>query len=176
MRYDYDMLGNRIHQASMEAGERWMLNDVAGKPHPRWDSRGHQFRTAYDALRRPVETLSARRRRIRSVSSGARCMAKAVRILRPATCAARSFSSSIRPESSPPKRTTSKATCFEPAPAGAGVQDDAGLVGAAVPLEPEVYTSRTRYDALNRPTAPIAPDGSVYRPTFNEANLLEKST
>ena len=28
MRYDYDMLGNRIHQASMEAGERWMLNDV----------------------------------------------------------------------------------------------------------------------------------------------------
>ena len=35
MRYDYDMLGNRIHQASMEAGERWMLNDVAGKPHLR---------------------------------------------------------------------------------------------------------------------------------------------
>ena len=30
MRYDYDMLGTRIHQASMEAGERWMLNDVAG--------------------------------------------------------------------------------------------------------------------------------------------------
>ncbi|MCP3877192.1 MAG: toxin, partial [Sulfitobacter sp.] len=31
VRYDYDMLGNRIHQASMEAGARWMLNDVAGK-------------------------------------------------------------------------------------------------------------------------------------------------
>jgi hypothetical protein len=25
MRYDYDLLGSRIHQASMEAGERWML-------------------------------------------------------------------------------------------------------------------------------------------------------
>src|SRR6185369_16813709 len=24
MRYDYDMLGTRIHQSSMEAGERWM--------------------------------------------------------------------------------------------------------------------------------------------------------
>ena len=35
MRYDYDMLGNRIHQASMEAGERWMLNDVDGQAHPR---------------------------------------------------------------------------------------------------------------------------------------------
>ena len=40
MRYDYDMLGNRIHQASMEAGERWMLNDVTGKPIRAWDSRG----------------------------------------------------------------------------------------------------------------------------------------
>ena len=39
MRYDYDMLGARIHQASMEAGERWMLNDAAGKPIRAWNSR-----------------------------------------------------------------------------------------------------------------------------------------
>jgi hypothetical protein len=45
MRYDYDMLGNRIHQASMEAGERWMLNDVLGKPIRAWDSRKRTFRT-----------------------------------------------------------------------------------------------------------------------------------
>ena len=55
MRYDYDMLGNRIHQLSMEAGARWMLNDVVGKPIRAWDSRGHNFTTTYDALRRPVE-------------------------------------------------------------------------------------------------------------------------
>ena len=60
MRYDYDMLGNRIHQVSMEAGARWMLNDVAGKPIRAWDSRGHDFRTAYDALRRPVEQTRSR--------------------------------------------------------------------------------------------------------------------
>ncbi|MCP4516715.1 MAG: toxin, partial [Delftia sp.] len=30
MRYAYDMLGNRIHQASMEGGARWMLGDVTG--------------------------------------------------------------------------------------------------------------------------------------------------
>src|SRR5439155_5707018 len=57
MRYDYDMLGNRIHQASMEAGERWMLNDVAGKPLYAWDSRDHRFRTAYDPLRRPTDSF-----------------------------------------------------------------------------------------------------------------------
>ena len=55
MRYAYDMLGNRVHQLSMEAGARWMLNDVAGKPIRAWDSRGHNFTTTYDALRRPVE-------------------------------------------------------------------------------------------------------------------------
>ena len=60
MRYDYDMLGNRIHQLSMEAGARWMLNDVAGKPIRAWDSRGHNFATAYDALRRPAEQHRAR--------------------------------------------------------------------------------------------------------------------
>lgn len=54
MRYAYDMLGNRVHQFSMEAGARWMLNDVAGKPIRAWDSRGHNFVTTYDALRRPV--------------------------------------------------------------------------------------------------------------------------
>ena len=57
MRYDYDMLGTRIHQASMEAGERWMLNDVAGKPIRAWDSRGHPFRTEYDELRRPLRSF-----------------------------------------------------------------------------------------------------------------------
>lgn len=55
MRYAYDMLGNRIHQSSMEAGARWMLNDVTGKPIRAWDSRGHNFTTTYDALRRPIE-------------------------------------------------------------------------------------------------------------------------
>ena len=36
------------------------------------------------------------------------------------------------------------------------------------------YTSRSEYDALNRPVAVTAPDGSIYRPTFNEANLLDR--
>ena len=57
MRYDYDMLGTRIHQASMEAGERWMLNDVTGKPIRAWNSRKYVFRTEYDALRRPLKSF-----------------------------------------------------------------------------------------------------------------------
>ena len=64
MRYDYDMLGNRVHQASMEAGERWMLNDVAGKPLYAWDSRDHRFRTVYDRCGgRRIPSLTRRPRR-----------------------------------------------------------------------------------------------------------------
>src|SRR5262249_45014420 len=57
MRYDYDMLGIRIHQASMDADQRWALNDVTGKPIRAWDSRGHAFRTEYDPLRRPLRSF-----------------------------------------------------------------------------------------------------------------------
>jgi len=55
LRYDYDMLGDRIHRAGMEAGSRWSLSDVALKPIYTWDSRGHRFRTTYDVLARPIE-------------------------------------------------------------------------------------------------------------------------
>jgi RHS repeat-associated protein len=44
----------------------------------------------------------------------------------------------------------------------------------AAPLEPEIFVSATSYDALDRVTSVTAPDKSVYRPAFNEANLLEK--
>ena len=57
MRYAYDMLANCIHQTSMEAGEHWMLNDVAGKSIRAWDSRGHTFRSEYDPLRRQVRSF-----------------------------------------------------------------------------------------------------------------------
>ena len=58
MRYDYNMTGpdeneegagNLIHQASMEAGERWMLDDVTGKTIRAWDSRG--FRVVWHMIR-----------------------------------------------------------------------------------------------------------------------------
>src|ERR1019366_1674672 len=57
MRYDYGMLRTKLHQASMEAGEKWMLNGVDGKSARVWNSRGFAFRTEYDRLRRPVKSF-----------------------------------------------------------------------------------------------------------------------
>ena len=46
--------GNLLFQHSMDAGDRWMFNDAAGKPLFAWDSRGFRSRMTYDRLHRPV--------------------------------------------------------------------------------------------------------------------------
>jgi RHS repeat-associated protein len=63
----YDIAGNLLFQHSMDAGERWMLNDAAGKPMLAWDSNQFQdetgkvalqkriFFSEYDALHRPAK-------------------------------------------------------------------------------------------------------------------------
>lgn len=63
----YDIAGNLLFQHSMDAGDRWMLPDAAGKPAFAWDFNQRQddsgtvidearlSLTRYDALHRPVE-------------------------------------------------------------------------------------------------------------------------
>jgi RHS repeat-associated protein len=62
----YDIAGNLLFQHSMDAGDRWMLNDSAGKPMLVWDfnrrldtsgafvDERRRYSTTYDALHRPV--------------------------------------------------------------------------------------------------------------------------
>jgi RHS repeat-associated protein len=188
MRYDYDMLGARIHQASMDAGERWMLNDVAGKPIRAWNSRKYAFEYDYDAVRRPLNSY---------VQGGD-----------PAEPNAKLY---------PQKITFERAIYGDSADTGLSeVQqqqvnlrakvfkrfDGAGVVttdlydfkgnslrsnrqfasdyrnapdwSKSPLLDKETFASATVYDALNRAIAVTTPDKSVYRATFNEANLLEK--
>ena len=54
MTYDYDMLGAKLHQDSVDAGQRWSLNDATGKPYLGWDSRDHNLEHDYDVARRPI--------------------------------------------------------------------------------------------------------------------------
>ena len=82
MAYDYDLLGTVVHHsASMDAGERWMLGDVAGNPIRSWDSRGHIFRTKYDELPAPARAALRARHRCGPISTRtsltARCCSNA---------------------------------------------------------------------------------------------------
>ncbi|HON35760.1 MAG TPA: SpvB/TcaC N-terminal domain-containing protein [Methanothrix sp.] len=197
MRYAYDMLGNRIHQISMEAGARWMLSDVAGKLIRAWDSRGHNFATKYDALRRPMEQT------VRGTFSDP---------------------DPLMPNSDP--RTLNRDTLVDKIEYGEGVAnaeafnlrtriyrrfDSAGIATNArldangniteaydfkgnllcstrqlvsdyrtIPdwpdsqLDAETFEGSTRYDALNRPIQIIAPYSSLTRPGHpNKFNVIQ---
>jgi len=56
MQYSYDMAGNKLFQQSMDAGRRWTLKNVLGKPLYHWDDKAQQFGYVYDALNRPLNT------------------------------------------------------------------------------------------------------------------------
>ena len=198
MRYAYNMLGSRIYQISMEAGARWMLSDVAGKSIRSWDSRGHNFTTMYDALRRPVGQI------VRGTTSESdprtfNCDLQVDKI---------EYGENITKAESLNLRTRIYRH-FDSAGVASNALFDAGgnpieaydfkgnlLRGTrqlvsdykAIPdwllnpqLDDEIFESGTRYDALNRPTQAIAPHSSLGRgnfnivqPVFNEANLLER--
>jgi RHS repeat-associated protein len=188
MRYDYDLLGTRIHQSSMEAGRRWMLNDAMGQPMRGWDSRQHATRTEYDALHR----------RLRSFMRGGD----------PSEANSKTFSQEIVFEQIiygdsadtglidlQRRQANLRGKLFRHFDAaGIATTDKYDFKGnplrgsrqfaadyKSTPdwsksplLEAEKFSSSTLYDALNRAIAVTTPDNSVYRPTFNEANLLKK--
>ncbi len=173
MRYIYDMLGTVIYQASMEAGERWMLGDVAGQPIRAWDNRDHEFRTTYDALRRPVGSYL-------------------VKGTEPEILVGRTVYGENQPDAETNNLRGQVVQIFDQAGVvtnsrcdfkGNPLHNQRQLAqeykktldwSAAVPLEADIFNSGSKYDALNRPTQTTAPDNSVIRPTYNEANLLER--
>jgi RHS repeat-associated protein len=177
MHYDYDLLGNRIHQASMEAGERWILSDVAGKPLYAWDSRDHQFRTEYDELRRPNDSFLR--------ASG-----------EPAILVGRTVYGESQPHPEAKNQRGKPVQLFDQGGVVTTGEYDfkgnllqsrrqlarnykAKLDWLASPgLAQETFISSTTYDALNRPIQIIAPHAGdtvdVMQPVYNEANLLEK--
>jgi RHS repeat-associated protein len=189
IRYDYDMLGGRIHQASMEAGERWMLNDAAGKPIRAWNSRNYAFRTEYDALRRPLKSFVRGgdpseqnpkivgqeilfERTIYGDSNTDTGLTEAqqqqanlrTKIFKHFDCAGVVTSDLYDFKGNSLRSARQFASDYKNPP------DWSQSPG----LEAEILSTASKYDALNRAIAVTAPDNSIYSPTFNEANLLEK--
>jgi RHS repeat-associated protein len=199
MRYDYDMLGNRIHEASIEAGERWMLNDASGKPIRSWDSRGHTVRTQYDSMRRPIRSFVSgidpgnptQELLTERLVYGEQHPENDQRNLRTKLYLHLDQAGSTRNEaydftgnrmhtSRRLSRRYKQAVDWQVVDKAAIPPDASTHLGLAAleaalgpHLETDSYTNRTTYDALNRPLALTVPDSSVIRPRYNEANLLE---
>jgi hypothetical protein len=59
---DFDMIGNTLHVASMDGGERWILDNAIGKAILTCDSRDQRFRYTFDAAYASTSDFLARRR------------------------------------------------------------------------------------------------------------------
>jgi RHS repeat-associated protein len=196
----YDIAGNLLFQHSMDAGDRWMLNDATGKPMLAWDDRNHRFRTEYDELHRPVgsfvkgaDLLNANREiQFEKVvygdtpSNGLSDAAKLQLNLRGKPYQQFDTAGVVVSKGQNPATGAEEAFDFK----GNLLRSTRQLIqdykktpdwSQAPVLEIEMFSSSTRYDALNRPVQMVAPHSNkpgsklnVIRPGYNEANLLER--
>ncbi len=199
--YAYDMLGSQIHEASIDAGDRWTLNDVLGNPICSWDSRGHVQHTEYDALRRhlrsfvagnegapeddPIltervvygeqhpepEALNLRGKPIIHLDQAGVVGNEAYDFKGNALRITRNIA---RNAEYPTPLNWSAADIVLSAKAEEGFDWDELAQVLSEAIEDKSYTSVTRYDALNRMTELAAPDGSVVRYGYNRAGLLSQ--
>ncbi|KAK6511381.1 hypothetical protein TWF481_000298 [Arthrobotrys musiformis] len=175
IRIDYDMIATQIHQSSMDAGERWTLNDVMGKPFMTWDLRGHEFRTVYDELRRPITNYFKEG----SNSGLDQVVGRTV------------YGETENNPEAHNQRGKAILIFDQAGILTSGSYDFKGNLldsqrqfsqeykstldwSAAVPLEGAFYKTSTRFDALNRAIEMTSPDNSTYRPIYNEGNLLDQ--
>jgi RHS repeat-associated protein len=178
MQYKYDMLSNQLYSLSMDAGERWMINDVMGKPMKTWDSRDHIFRYEYDQLHRPLKTYvtteGAAEINFGKIAYGdvygedagtnkpSNLRGKIYQQFDAAgivTNTSYDFKGNLLESSRQlynEYRNDIDWTSYQP------VED-----------EIEIFSSSTVFDALNRPITITAPDNSIITPAYNEAALLE---
>jgi RHS repeat-associated protein len=196
----YDLAGNLLIQHSMDAGDRWMLNDAAGKPMLGWNSRGHAFRTEYDALHRPVSSFVAgtdpqdpgREIQFEKViygdtpNNGLSASQRSALNICGQTLQHRDTAGIVTSMGRNPNTGDDEAFDFK----GNPIRSTRRLVKdykvtpdwlGTPDLEAETFSSATQFDALNRPVQIVAPHGdrpgtrlNVIRPGFNEAGLLER--
>ena len=185
MKYIYDMLGNRINQASMDAvspltaeiesvpGKRWVLNDVMGKPIYNWDSRGHIIQTTYlDGLHRPTEVLLQERvpETPKLVQRFVYGESKGVELNHRGRVYEHYDEAGIVIDDAYDFKGNLLKTSREFASDYKNTLDWSG----DVQLEEEIFSTTVKFDALNRPVKQITPDNRVTHFIYNEGNMLEQ--
>jgi len=189
MTYKYDMLGTKVYQQSMDAGQRWLMLNIAGNPLRTWDERDHEFQYEYDRLHRPTKS-----RVINTTGQAGDEILNNV------------FGRMVYGENQPgdkqknlrgkPFRHYDTAGLLETpgynfkghpvSTARTLVKDykhvvnwiDNNITPGALAnlLEADTFTFITETDALGRITRQTAPDKSIITPAYNEAGLLNSET
>jgi RHS repeat-associated protein len=180
MTYDYDMLGAKLHQDSVDAGQRWSLNDATGKPYLGWDSRDHNLEHDYDVARRPIALLVA--------TGGAQAVLAEKTVYGEGQLDAASLNLLGKPYQQydaagivinaaydfKGNLLNSTREIFNSA--AGEIADYTNPIDWSGPLPAtlsgETFTASSTFDALNRPVTLTSPNGSVTRPTYDQAGIL----
>ncbi|HET8642367.1 MAG TPA: SpvB/TcaC N-terminal domain-containing protein, partial [Pseudonocardiaceae bacterium] len=172
---DYDQLGSLVRRAAIDSGQGLVLHDVLGAPCLAWNARGFRFRTEYDALRRPLRSwvsgpgLGAGEREHQRTEYGEDQPGAAERNLRHQVFR-RHDGAGVQTS----QRYDSKGNLVEASRRLAVQYRDVIDWSGPVDLREERHSGSTAFDAMDRPVAVTTPDGSVLRPAYNEAGLLER--
>ena len=188
MEYQYDMLGHRVYQKSMDAGQRWLLTNILGNPLLTWDERDHEFQYFYDVVQRPTHSI------IRGGDSdiplvnifdkiiygeGITIDGKTDKELNLRGQIYRHFDTGGLTETpeydfkGQPKSTTRKLfEKYKEVADWASTNLNTAGIDSIPDLESDSFTFITETDALGRIARQTAPDNSVITPSYNEAGLL----
>jgi RHS repeat-associated protein len=171
----YDMQGNLLYRGSMEAGKRWMLNDVLGKLAYTWNSRNFRTRISYDELRRPLDshlsdnngsgpeiliTSKVYGEGASDPFSSNNLRGKVIKIMDQAgVLDTQNYDFKGNPLLSSRQFAT--------------IYDEDIDWNTPPSMESTVYSTSTSYNAKNMPTEVTSPDRTVVSLSYNEANMLE---
>jgi RHS repeat-associated protein len=171
MTWKYDMLGTICYQNSMDAGERWCLNDSMKKTLRMWDSRKQVFSYSYDSLNRPLDVtvnpgsgdLVIEQNLYGESLADAKTRNVRQKLYQHKDTAGVSISEAYDFKGNPLLSTRQLLSDYKNSPDW----------NSAPALDTVIYSTETSYDALNRPVQIIAPDQSILTPAYNAANLLK---
>lgn len=183
MAYQYDILGHRLYQNSMDAGERWMVKDSTNKPLYRWNSRNHLVQYIYDAAQRPSQVKV----------TGGDGLAPLNHIYERVFYGegqANDYEYNLRGQAIQQYDTAGKVVNRRFDFKGNLLESTRqvladyknipnwtnGAIQDPTLFDPDLslYTTSASFDALNRTVETITPDGSRTKPMYNEAGLLEQ--
>ncbi len=183
MTYKYDMLGHRVSQNSMDAGERWVLNNLMGNPVLRWDSRDHVLNFEYDAIRRPLSIKVEN-------GDGGVALDHIFQLMIYGEDQVNDYQNNLRGQVFHSYDTAGREQYLQYDYKGnrlettrefnANYKDTPNWIppnlnnAALFDTDLSTYSSQFEYDALSRIKKSTTPDNSETMPSFNEAGLLDQ--
>jgi RHS repeat-associated protein len=173
MHYKYDMLGAQLYHNSIDSGERWILNDVMGKPIRGFDSSDHFFRYEYDKLHRPLNVF-LRRNDETEINTEKIIYGEGIPDAKKLNLLGKAY------QLFDAAGVVTNAACdFKGNPLQVSRQlcsEYKNIIdwNNGPLLSEEVFSTISEFDALNRPLQMKTPDASIIRPVYNEAGMINE--